>query len=142
MKAMVGYCIAALGNVGCPVNTSRILTAKDSGLNGFGRYATSCSSTPRREITSSGYPDMKSTFSSGARVRMCSDSVLPFIPGRMTPDPPINQIPLKSVWRQQCSRMLRNVTEQLERLVAIQDLKRLWCISLAAFRLAAATRGP
>src|SRR6516164_3143468 len=32
--------------------------------------------------------------------------------------------------------------DRLERLVAIQDLKRLWCISLAAFRLAAATRGP
>ena len=43
--------------------------------------------------------------------------------------------------RGQCSRILRNVTERLERLVAIQDRKRLWCVSLAAFRLAGATRG-
>jgi hypothetical protein len=37
------------------------------------------------------------------------------------------------------TRSVRDVTEQLERLVAIQDRKRLWCVFLAAFRLAGDT---
>jgi len=92
---MVGYCIAALGDVGRPVNTSRTLTAKDSGLSGFGRYATSCSSTPRREITSSGYPDMNSSSSVDAlRRRNARESSsadrwprAPYLPGDSTRSP-------------------------------------------------------